>query len=51
MIANISEFVKTHLNMIILIAIIMLFILFSFALGNIIARYQAREPIQVINSN
>ncbi|MDO8530478.1 MAG: hypothetical protein Q7S10_03700 [bacterium] len=55
MIAKISEivkgwadFAKAHADAIILIAVVMLFILFSFALGYIIARYQLQEPIQVL---
>ena len=48
MIAKILNFVKANLNAIILLAVVMLFILFSFALGYIIARYQAQQPIQII---
>ena len=52
MLAKISEFVKglwqlikEHANTILLVVIIALFILLSFALGYIIAKYQDREPI------
>jgi len=55
MVAKIVEFVKgplswvkTHLNNIILTALVLLFVLFSFACGYIIAKYQDREPI-IIN--
>mgnify|MGYP001569342589 CR=1 len=49
-IAKILEFVKTHLNTIILTAIVMLFVLFSFASGYIIAKYQDRAPIEINQS-
>ncbi len=42
-----AGFAKAHANEIILIILVMLFVLFSFALGYIIARYQAQEPIEV----
>jgi len=49
-IAKILEFVKTNLNTIILIVVVALLILFSFACGYIIAKYQDREPIVIENS-
>lgn len=45
--AKLSEFVKVHIDAIMLMAIVMLFILLSFAFGYIIAKYQDREPIQI----
>ena len=44
---KIIEFVKKHLNTIVLIVVVMLFVLFSFASGYIIAKYQDKEPIQI----
>ena len=54
MLAKILEFVKgllawlkANLDNVILIIIIMLFILLSFASGYIIAKYQDREPVLI----
>ena len=47
MIAKILEFVKAHLHTILLVAVVMLLVLFSFASGYIIAKYQTIEPIQI----
>lgn len=47
-VAKIKEFVKANLNTILLIIIVMLLVLFSFASGYIIAKYQDRAPI-IIN--
>jgi len=58
MLSKILQFVKdslgwskAHIDIIILVVIIMLFILFSFASGYIIAKYQDRPPIQIENRN
>lgn len=51
MIANISNFVKTHFNDIILTIIVALLILLSFASGFIIAKYQQKQPIQIESSS
>lgn len=51
MLPKISEFVKTHIDTMILCSIIMLFVLFSFAVGYIIAKYQDREPIIIHQSS
>ncbi|OGZ72926.1 MAG: hypothetical protein A2908_04635 [Candidatus Staskawiczbacteria bacterium RIFCSPLOWO2_01_FULL_38_12b] len=45
--SKIKEFVKAHIDTIMLIAIVMLFVLLSFAFGYIIAKYQDRKPIQI----
>lgn len=47
MIAKISNFVKAHFNDIILIIIVALLILLSFAVGYIIAKEQQKQPIQI----
>ena len=47
MVAKILSFVKAHLDTIILGSIVALLILFSFASGYIIAKYQDREPIKI----
>ncbi len=47
MLSEILNFVKANLNTIILAVLVMLFVLFSFASGYIIAKYQDREPIQI----
>ena len=45
--AKILQFVKTHIDAILLLLIIMLFVLVSFASGYIIAKYQDRAPILI----
>jgi len=50
MLPKIKEFVKTHLDTILLVVVVVLFVLFSFASGFIIAKYQDRAPIQILNS-
>jgi hypothetical protein len=50
MLAEIKEFVKAHFNDIILFIIVILLVLFSFAGGYIIAKYQTKEPIQILNN-
>jgi len=50
MISKINDFVKTHFNNIMLFIIVVLLILSSFATGYIAAKYQSKEPIQVINT-
>jgi len=47
MLAKITEFVKTHTTEIILVIIVMLLIMASFASGFIIAKYQQKTPIQI----
>lgn len=46
-IAKISNLVKAHFNDIILFIIIALLILFSFACGFIMAKYQQKQPISI----
>ena len=49
MLTKIQEFVKTHLDDIILVIGVILISLFSFAMGYIIAKQQEKEPIQFEN--
>lgn len=52
MLSNIIHIVKKYKTEIILIIIVFLISLFSFAMGYIVAKYQNIEPIQFIeNSN
>ncbi|HLD70273.1 MAG TPA: hypothetical protein VI937_00065 [Negativicutes bacterium] len=45
--AKLVDFVKAHASTIMLTILVMLFVLFSFACGYIIAKYQDREPIKI----
>lgn len=47
--AKMFQFVKANFNNIILFLLVMLFGLFSFATGYIIAKYQDKEPIKIEN--
>ncbi|MEK7658291.1 MAG: hypothetical protein AAB352_00305 [Patescibacteria group bacterium] len=47
MLAKISDFVKAHFNDIILITIVFLLILLSFAIGYIMASYQNKGKIEI----
>ena len=47
--AKFVSFVKSHFNDIMLFIIVTLLILLSFAIGYITAKYQSKEPIQIIN--
>jgi hypothetical protein len=49
MLAEIRDFVKAHFSDIILAIIVALLVMLSFATGYIIAKYQNKTPIQVIN--
>lgn len=51
MLAKIAAFVKSHFNDIILIIVVSLLILLSFACGYIMAKYQSKEPIQIEQNN
>lgn len=48
MLAKIREFVKAHLDTVLLISVAAFFVLFAFAAGYLIATYQQREPL-IIN--
>ena len=50
MIAKISNFVKAHFNNIILVIIVALLILLSFACGYIMAKREQKQPIQIESS-
>ena len=47
MLTKISEFVKGHLNDIILSIVIILLIMLSFAMGYIMGIYHSKTPIQI----
>ena len=49
MLTEIKEFVKVHFHDIILFITVVLLILLSFAIGYIVAKYQLKDPIQIIN--
>lgn len=49
MLSEIKEFVKARFNDIMLFIIVVLLILLAFAAGYITAKYQSKEPIQIIN--
>jgi hypothetical protein len=50
MIEKIRDFFKIHFSDIILFIIVALLIMLSFATGYITAKYQSKEPIQIMNS-
>ncbi len=50
MLTKISEFVKTHLNDIILLLVVILLAMFAFAAGYITAKNQIKTPIQIIQN-
>jgi hypothetical protein len=47
MLAKIKEFVKTHLDDIILVIGVILISLLSFAMGYIVAKQQEKEPLRI----
>ena len=49
MLAKIKDFVKPHFNDIILFIVIVLLVMLAFASGYITAKYQSKEPIQILN--
>jgi len=49
MLTKISSFVKSHFGDIMLFITVALLILLAFAAGYIVAKYQSKEPIQIIN--
>ncbi len=51
MLSEIKDFVKAHFNDIMLFVIVALLVMLAFSMGYIAAKYQAKEPIQVINQN
>ena len=50
MIKEAHNFIKTHFNDIILFIIVALLVMLAFAIGFITAKYQFKEPIQIINN-
>ena len=46
---KILAFVKSHFNDIILFIIVALLILLAFAAGYLMAKYQIKNPIQILN--
>ena len=51
MLSEIKDFVKAHFNDIMLFVTVALLAMLAFSIGYITAKYQAKEPIQVINQN
>lgn len=51
MLAEIKEFVKAHVNDIMLFIIVVLLILFAFAAGYIMGKQQLKEPLQITNQS
>jgi len=49
--SKIITFVKSNFNDIMLFIIVVLLIMLSFAAGYIIAKYQLKEPIQILNNS
>jgi len=47
MLSEIRDFVKAHLNDIILFIIVALLIMLSFAIGYITAKYRSKAPISI----
>jgi hypothetical protein len=50
MLTKILEFVKAHINDIILFIIVALLILFSFAMGYLLGKHQLKTPIHIEQS-
>ena len=50
MLAEIKGFVKAYFNDIMLFIIILLLVLFAFAAGYIVGKYQTKAPIQITNT-
>lgn len=50
MLAKISQLVKNHFNDIMLLTIVILISLLSFACGFLFAKYQEKEPIRIVAS-
>ena len=51
MLTKISGFVKSHFNDIMLFIIVVLLVMLAYAAGYITAKYQSKEPIQIINQS
>ena len=51
MLSEIRDFVKDKFYDIMLFIIVVLLILLAFSAGYITAKYQSKEPIQIINKN
>ena len=47
MLSQLKTFVKTHFNDIMLVIVVVLLCLLSFAVGFLSAKYQEKEPIQI----
>lgn len=50
MLSEIRDFVKAHFSDIMLFIIVALLIMLAFAAGFITAKYQTKEPLQIINN-
>ncbi len=51
MLSEINQFVKNHFNDIILLIVVILITLLSFACGFLLAKYQEKEPIRIIEKD
>ena len=51
MLSEINQFVKSHFGDIILLIVVILISLLSFACGFLLAKYQEKEPIRIIEEN
>lgn len=47
MLAKLFQFVKAHIDIVIMTAVVVLLVLFSFAAGYIMAKYQQRPEIKI----
>lgn len=50
MLAKIKEFVKTHLDDIVLVIGVVLISLLSFAIGYVVAKQEGKKPLQIEQS-
>jgi uncharacterized membrane protein YqiK len=50
MLSEIKEFVKAHFADIMLFIIIVLLVMLAFGAGFITAKYQTKEPVQILNT-
>jgi len=48
MLAKIRDFVKSHFSDIMIFIIVALLVMLAFAFGYIMAKYQFKEPIQIL---
>jgi len=51
MLSEINQFVKNHFSDIILLIVVILITLLSFACGFLLAKYQEKEPIRIVEKD